>query len=81
MMMKTGCSCGSTAQNSTRILKDTVKKAFALAPARFASNKEVTVRVLDKLLTQPLDEFSKKRVKTVLAIAVDEKVINNIIET
>ncbi|KAI5071272.1 hypothetical protein GOP47_0013523 [Adiantum capillus-veneris] len=73
-------SCSSAAQN-TRTLQDAVKKTFAIAHARFPSSIELIVKVLDKLLTQPLDLHSKKRVETALAIAVDEKIISSVMES
>ncbi|MCO5607943.1 hypothetical protein L7F22_062145 [Adiantum nelumboides] len=72
-------TCGSMAQN-TRSLQDAIKKAFAIAHARFPSSKELIVKVLNKLLTQPLDLHSKKRVETALSIAVDETVVSSVLE-
>ncbi|MCO5600500.1 hypothetical protein L7F22_054613 [Adiantum nelumboides] len=72
-------TCGFMAQN-TRSLQDAIKKAFAIAHARFPSSKELIVKVLNKLLTQPLDLHSKKRVETALSIAVDETVVSSVLE-
>ncbi|KAH7300313.1 hypothetical protein KP509_24G056000 [Ceratopteris richardii] len=68
------CSSSPLAQK-TGSLQDAVKKVFSIAYARFPTSKELTIRVLEKLLTQPLDHNSKPRVETALAIALDEKVI------